>query len=70
MESDLQNISHESSAFNRARTSVVLGPASMIAALKNAWRATPFGRPGKASEEHEKRATNETAANPTAMAAP
>jgi tRNA(Ser,Leu) C12 N-acetylase TAN1 len=48
----------------------MLGPVTMVGVLRRDWRATPSGQPGKASEEHEKSATNAAAANPTAQAAP
>jgi tRNA(Ser,Leu) C12 N-acetylase TAN1 len=48
----------------------VLGPVTMVGVLRRDWRATQSGQPGKASEEHEKSATNAAAANPTAQAAP
>jgi tRNA(Ser,Leu) C12 N-acetylase TAN1 len=48
----------------------VLGPVTMVGVLRRDWRATLSGQPGKASEEHEKSATNAAAANSTAQAAP
>ncbi len=51
-------------------TPEVLGPVTMVGVLRRDWRATPSGQPGKASEEHEKSATNAAAANPNAQAAP